>query len=470
MKKLGNLKPERVFYYFEEICSIPHGSGNTKKISDFCVNFAKEHNLEYVQDDMNNVIIKKPATKGKESSPTVIIQGHLDMVCEKEPEIDFDFEKQGLNIYVDGDFIKADGTTLGGDDGIAVAMALAVLEDENICHPALEVLFTVDEETGMYGAKALDGSLLEGRTLINIDSEEEGIFTVSCAGGVRAEVTLPVEYEDNSKECLKITVSGLIGGHSGVEIHKGRLNSNKVAAEFLNTLSDINLVKINGGLKDNAIPVYTEVIVATNEDIREKAEEFRLNTLCDTDKDLTIKVEKCEKTAKCFTGEITQKAIGLLNALPNGIIKWSEDIEELVETSLNMGVLTTENDKIIVSFALRSSVNSEKDKLVDKLYNCAKDFGASLLREGDYPAWEYKKDSDLRDTMCKVWEELYGNKPKVIAIHAGLECGLLSEKLPGLDSVSIGPNMMDIHTPREKIDISSVWRTYNFLYELLKVL
>jgi len=470
MKKLGNLKPERVFYYFEEICSIPHGSGNTKKISDFCVNFAKEHNLEYAQDDMNNVIIKKPATKGKEGSPTVIIQGHLDMVCEKEPEIDFDFEKQGLNIYVDGDYIKADGTTLGGDDGIAVAMALAVLEDKNISHPALEVLFTVDEETGMYGAKALDGSLLEGRTLINIDSEEEGIFTVSCAGGVRAEVTLPVEYETNTKECLKITVSGLIGGHSGVEIHKGRLNSNKVAAEFLNTLSDINLVKINGGLKDNAIPVYTEVIVATNEDIREKAEEFRLNTLCDTDKDLTITVEKCEKTAKCITGESTQKAIGLLNALPNGIIKWSKDIEDLVETSLNMGILTTENDKIIVSFALRSSVNNEKDKLVDALFKCANDFGASLLREGDYPAWEYKKDSVLRDTMCKVWEELYGNEPEVIAIHAGLECGLLSEKLPGLDSVSIGPNMMDIHTPREKIDISSVWRTYNFLYELLKVL
>lgn len=470
MKKLGNLKPERVFYYFEEICSIPHGSGNTKEISDFCVNFAKEHNLEYVRDDMGNVIIKKPATKGKENRPTVIIQGHLDMVCEKDPEIDFDFEKQGLDISVDGDFIKANGTTLGGDDGIAVAMALAVLEDKNIIHPALEVLFTVDEETGMYGAKALDGSLLEGRTLINIDSEEEGVFTVSCAGGVRAEITLPVEYETNTKECLKITVGGLIGGHSGVEIHKGRLNSNKVAAEFLNTLNDINLVKINGGLKDNAIPVFTEIVIATNEDISEKAEEFRVNARCDTDKGLTITVEKCEKATKCFTRQSTQKSIDLLNALPNGIIKWSEDIENLVETSLNMGVLTTDSNKITASFALRSSVNSEKDKLVDILYKCAKAFGASLLREGDYPAWEYKKDSILRDTMCRVWENIYGNKPEVIAIHAGLECGLLSEKLPGLDSVSIGPDMIDIHTPREKISISSVSRTYNFLYKLLKVL
>lgn len=470
MGKLGNIRSERVFHYFEEICAIPHGSGDTAKISDYCVRFAKDHGLEFIKEEIGNVIIKKPATSGKEDCPAVILQGHLDMVCEKAADIDFDFTKDALDVDVDGDFVFAHGTTLGGDNGIAVAMCLALLEDDTIAHPPIEALFTVDEETGMYGAQALDGSLLSGRKLINIDSEEEGIFTVSCAGGVRAELTLPVEYEINDLPCFKVTVDGLKGGHSGVEIHKGRLNSNKTAAAFLSTLQNFKLVSINGGMKDNAIPVLTEIIVATDGDITNNAEAFVKNNATATDPDLKVTVIKTEKSEKCFTTDATQKAVEFLCGVPNGIIKWSDNIENLVETSLNLGVLTTNENAVVASFALRSSVNGDNLKLLDTLNEYALKFGGKMLSEGHYPAWEYRKESNLRDTMCCVYEKMTGKAPLVVAIHAGLECGLLSEKLPGLDAVSIGPNMFDIHTCRERLSISSAERVYNYLIKLLEEL
>lgn len=468
MGKFENLRPERVFYYFEEICSIPHGSGDTEKISNYCVDFAKKHGLEFIKEDIGNVIIKKPATKGKENRPTVILQGHLDMVCEKAPDKAFDFTKNSLEIDVDGDFVFAHGTTLGGDDGIAVAMCLAVLEADDVAHPALEVLLTVDEETGMYGAEALDGLHLSGRQLINIDSEEEGIFTVSCAGGVRAELTLPIEYEQNYKPCFKITVDGLKGGHSGVEIHKGRLNSNKTAAAFLNTLKGFNLVSICGGMKDNAIPVRTEIIIAADGDISHFAEKFIENNNSPTDPDLKITVEPVQMQERCLTAQSTEKTVDFLCGVPNGIIKWSDNIEGLVETSLNLGVLTTEENSFVASFALRSSVNGDKLKLLDSLEAYVQKFGGKMISEGHYPAWEYRKESPLRDTMCRVYEELTGSSPQVVAIHAGLECGLLSEKLPGLDAVSIGPDMYDIHTYRERLSVSSAERVYNYLLKLLE--
>ncbi|MBE6738938.1 MAG: aminoacyl-histidine dipeptidase [Ruminococcaceae bacterium] len=470
MGVLNNLKPERVFYYFEEICKIPHGSGDTSKISDFCERFAIEHKLDYVREEIGNVIIKKSATVGKEDSLPVIIQGHLDMVCEKNPYVVFDFYNDSIEVNTDGEFVFANGTTLGGDDGIAVAMALAILESDDIAHPALEVLFTVDEETGMYGAGALDGSLFRGSRLINIDSEEEGIFTVSCAGGVRAELTVPVIFEDNSMPCYKITIDGLQGGHSGVEIHKGRLNANKVAASLLLDLGDVRIVSINGGLKDNAIPAHSQIIVATEMDIENAASEFAEKNRIETDNNLSISVVKTNTYDKAMSFNSSKKVADFLHNVPNGIIKWSDDIEGLVETSLNLGVLKTEENCISASFALRSSVNAEKMALLDKLEAFVKNFDGEIFSEAHYPAWEYKKDSFLRDTMVKVYEEMYGDKPQVVAIHAGLECGLLSEKIDGLDAVSIGPNMMDIHTPREKISVASVERVYKYLLRLLEVL
>lgn len=470
MKKLENLRPERVFHYFEEICSIPHGSGNTDKISEYCVEFAKKHNLSYIREDIGNVIIKKPATFGKENRPGVIIQGHLDMVCEKVQDIDFDFFNDSLNIDTDGEYVFAHSTTLGADDGVAVAIALALLEADDIAHPSLEVILTVDEETGLYGANALDGSLIRSRQLINIDSEEEGIFTVSCAGGVRTELILPVEYETNVDNCLKITVDGLMGGHSGVEIHKGRLNSNKVAAAFLNTLDNYRLVSINGGLKDNAIPVFTEIVIASNENILAKAEQFKSLTVIDTDPALSITVEDCPLSEKCFTSKSTKEAVELLNSLPNGIIKWSDNIDGLVETSLNLGTLKTDSQKVSAAFAVRSSVDKQKNNLVGELKTIADKYSCEFKEEGQYPAWEYNKDSFLRDTMISVYKDMYGKAPQVVAIHAGLECGVLSEKLPGLDAVSIGPDIKDIHTPRERLSVSSTERVYNYLVKLLETL
>ncbi len=467
MNKLGNLKPERVFYYFEEICAIPRGSGNMKKISDFCVDFAKKNNLEYIREEIGNVIIKKPASVGKESCPVVILQGHLDMVCEKLPECDIDFSKDGIDVYVENGYVKAHGTTLGGDNGIAVAMCMALLEDNSLSHPALEVLFTVDEETGMYGAQALDGSNLEGRMLINVDSEEEGIFTVSCAGGIRAYFDLPYNTQSNTQPCYKITVDGLLGGHSGVDIDKGRLNANMVAVALLNTVPEYNLVSINGGLKDNAIPSFCEAVISTDLSDYSFIDKFLDSFDKECDNELKITCEKVEKCDVCFTDESTKTVIAFLSELPNGIIKWSNDIDDLVETSLNLGVLKTQESTIHASFALRSSVNSEKEELLYKLRAISQRFNSDFNFEGDYPAWEYNKNSILLNKMIEVYKKMYAEEPKVVAIHAGLECGMLSEKLIGLDAVSIGPDMSDIHTPRERLCIASVERVYNYLINLL---
>ena len=470
MRKLKNLNPERVFYYFEEICKIPHGSGDTERISDFCEQFAIKHNLDYVREKIGNIIIKKSASKGKENSPTIIIQGHLDMVCEKNPDIDLDFLNDVIELNTDGNFIFANGTTLGGDDGIGVAIAMAILENDEIQHPALEVVFTVDEETGMYGAQALDASILKGKKLINIDSEEEGVFTVSCAGGARAELLVPVEFEENLMPCYKIVIEGLQGGHSGVDIDKGRLNANKVAANFLSKLKNIRIVSINGGLKDNAIPSYCQVIVSSNLDFENIADNFVKNNRVYTDSKLCIRVDKTNFCNLAMTQNSTENVIDFLKDVPNGIVKWSEDINGLVETSLNLGVLKTDSNYISASFAVRSSVNAEKHKLLNKLRKYVTKFNGKMIEEGHYPAWEYKNKSELRNKMLAAYKLMYGNEPKVIAIHAGLECGILSEKISGLDAVSIGPDMKDIHTPRERLSIASVKRVYEYIIKLLSII
>ena len=477
-EKLAGLKPENVFYWFEQICAIPHGSGNTKKISDFLATFAAERELRYIQDELNNIIIFKPGTPGFEDKAPVILQGHMDMVCEKDADCAIDMDREGLQIAHDGTYVYAKGTTLGGDDGIAVAYALALLDAKDIAHPPLEVVITVDEETGMYGAAGIDLSMLKGRTLLNIDSEEEGIFTVSCAGGARGTITLPLERRAVYGPCVRLTVEGLQGGHSGVEIHKNRANANKVMGEFLSrvqALMPVCITKLTGGAKDNAIPRTCQVtLVALGmyiERINDVAAQLQKEIREQYDEpDAIIRGDDVDALGgNALTTECSAKMIALLNAAPNGIQAWSKDIDGLVQTSLNLGVAAMD-ENLNLTFAVRSSVNSEKRELLNKLRDLAEMTGGSYSETGDYPAWEYRAESHLRDTMIKTYADMFGKEPQVVAIHAGLECGLLSEKLPGLDCVSIGPEMHDIHTSREKLGIASVERTWNFVLEVLKKL
>ena len=476
--KLAGLQPEAVFRYFEEICAIPHGSGNTKMISDYLVSFAKAQGIRYIQDSLNNVILFGEATCGYQEHPPVILQGHMDMVCEKDGDCPIDMDTQGLDIAHDETCIYAKGTTLGGDNGIAVAYALALLADKSIPHPPLEIIITVDEETGMYGAAGIDLSMLKGRTLINLDSEDEGVFTVACAGGARATLKLPVERRAVYGPCVKLCVDGLQGGHSGVEIHKKRANANKVMGELLSrvqNLMPICITKLEGGAKDNAIPrsctvtlvalgMYieriNEITAQLEKEIREQYDEPEVRIWGDD-------VDALGGNA--LTTEASAQAVAMLNSVPNGVQSWSGDIPGLVQTSLNLGVLRLD-EELRMTFAVRSSVNQEKWELLEKLKEIANLFGGSYSDTGDYPAWEYRKDSGLRDLMVKIFTEKFGKAPEVVAIHAGLECGLLSDKLPGLDCVSIGPDMHDIHTSRERLEIGSTRRTWEFLLEILKEL
>lgn len=481
MSKLENLEPKQVFHYFEDLCAIPHGSGNTKGVSDYCMAFAKEHGLKAWQDEVFNVVIVKEASRGYEDAPTVIIQGHLDMVCEKETGHPIDFAKEGLELIVKEDFLSADGTTLGGDDGIAVAMALAVLADNSLSHPRLECVFTVDEETGLLGAKDLDTSGLKGKRLINIDSEEEGIFTVCCAGGMRSECILPVKYEESSGVCYEIAVEGLLGGHSGAEIHKEHGNSNILMGRLLCALweeAELRLGALKGGLMDNAIPRRTEAQVYVKEEDASRLEELLRkwneiykNEYASSDPGVVISfTSKGVRTGKVLTHKSASLLLYLLHMVPNGVQKNSMEIPGLVQTSLNLGILELMEETARVSFSVRSSVESEKRALGSRLRHCVEFLGGDYEERGDYPGWEYKKDSVLRDTMVSVYQRLYGKEPKVEAIHAGLECGIFSGKIEGLDCVSIGPNMYDIHSPKERLSISSVKRVYEFLLEVLKEL
>ena len=475
--KLAGLEPANVFAYFEKLCSIPHGSGNTKEISDYLVSFAQEHGIRYQQDELNNVIMFQDGTCGMEDHEPVIIQGHMDMVCEKDEDSPINMETDGLDVTHDGEYVFAKGTTLGGDDGIAVAFALALLADSSIAHPPLEIVITVDEETGMEGATGIDLTGLKGRTLINIDSEEEGIFTVSCAGGARGTIKMPVSRRAVYGPCVRLTVEGLQGGHSGVEIHKNRANANKVMGEFLSRIQKLMplcLTKLAGGSKDNAIPRSCSVtLVAMGSHIE------RINGIAEQlEQEIREQYDEPEvriygDDVDAFGGnalptDLTAKVIGLLCAAPNGVQAWSQDIDGLVQTSLNLGIAKLEKEELRLTFAVRSSVNQEKWELLAQLAELARFHDAHYSEMGDYPAWEYKKESKLRDTMVRIYREMFEKEPEVVAIHAGLECGILSDKLPGLDCVSIGPEMHDIHTSREKLGIASTKRTWEFLLAILK--
>lgn len=479
MRALENCEPKRVFYYFEELCKIPHGSGNTKQISDYLVSFAKEHGLEYVQDEMNNVVIYKPATEGYEDAPAVILQGHMDMVCEKRPDVDHDFTKDPLNISVKDGYVTANGTTLGGDDGIAVAYGLALLESKDLAHPALEVLITVDEEIGLLGAEGFDCSVLKGKRLINLDSEAEGSLWISCAGGLSGISTIPVQRVEAEGQKAAVKITGLMGGHSGAEIDKKRANANVLMGRFLYSLQKetaYEIISLAGGQKDNAITreADAELLVEDVNAVKACAEKLQKGfreEYAGTDEGITIEITDLgAASAKVLHPTSREKVLFFLMEVPFGIQKMSGSIDGLVETSTNIGIVKLGEDEFLGSSSVRSSVEAAGAALSDKICYLTEFLGGEYTVQGAYPAWEYRKDSPLRDQMVEVYEEMYGEKPNVVAIHAGLECGLFYKKIEGLDCVSLGPNMKDIHTSEEVLDIASTERVWKYLVKVLESL
>jgi len=481
MKVLNNIEPIKVFKFFEEISQIPRGSGNEKQISDYLVNFAKERNLEVIQDEALNVIIKKRASKGYENAPVTIIQGHMDMVCEKNRGTVHDFEKDPIKLRIDGDYVYAQGTTLGADNGIAVAYALAILDSEDILHPALEVIITTEEETGMGGALALNPEHIKGRVLLNIDSEEEGKLLVSCAGGIRNKVSLPISWESFSAEyeALEVQVRGLKGGHSGMDIIKQRANSNKIMSRILVDISkviDFRIISLNGGSKTNAIPREMDAILAVRkenvkglEEALNKWNETLSNEYAVSDPDIKVSIKEYEYAVeKVFSKDSTDKAMKLLYLIPNGILTMSLEIPRLVQSSTNLGVVITGDEAIEYHSAVRSSVGSLKEDVLVEISMLAELLGAHYEAKAGYPEWQYDPNSKVRSLSEEVYKNLTGKDAEIVAIHAGIECGLFREKFGEIDMISFGPNLYDVHTPNEHMSITSVKNLWQFIIELLK--
>lgn len=477
MAKLDSLKPSNVFKYFEEICGIPHGSENMDAISEYCVKFAENHSLKVIRDDANNVIVFKPATKGFENAEPIILQGHLDMVCQKTEFSTIDFMKDSLDLYVDGDFVKARNTTLGADNGIAVAMILAILESDEFSHPEIQAVFTTDEEIGMIGAGKLDTSVLTAKKMINLDAEEDDSVTVSCAGGSDFKVVIPCERVKKTGTKVTVVFKGLKGGHSGVEIDKGRVNADILAGRFLNHMSDIadfDIISINGGDKGNAIPNLCRMELCVNDtDTFVKNAEMYCDIIkkeiCEREKNFETIITVNEKAEyNVLNPEFCEKIIFALLCVPNGIIEMSAEIKGLVETSLNLGVLLTEDDKITMLFTLRSNKKSAMLFLEEKLKTFFKAIPCQIYTSGHYPPWEFKENSDLQALYKETYKEICGTEPKVEAIHAGLECGMFTSTIKGLDCIAIGPALYDVHTVNEKLSISSTKKIFNVLVSLLE--
>ncbi len=477
MQKISDLEPNSVFKYFEELSRIPRGSGNMAKISEYCMEFAKKHSLEALRDSANNVIIFKPATKGYENSEPVILQGHLDMVCQKEEGINIDFENEGLDIYVDGDYIKANGTTLGADNGIAVAMILSILESDLISHPPIEAIFTTDEEIGMIGASKLSLDKIKGRRMINIDSEDPKVLTVSCAGGSDFKMTVWAERKKVTGNAVSFSIKGLKGGHSGVEINSARVNANLLMGRILNHLKEsfkFEIISIDGGDKGNAIPVSCRTRLLVDDD---SAFVLALKEYADI-----IKQEISERESGFFieienegAGEFDvivspqkEKIVYMLLCAPNGVIEMSAEIENLVETSLNLGILKTQKDNITMCFALRSNKKSALEFLEEKLKTFSACVECEVETGGHYPPWEYNSNSKLQDMYKIEFKKKFGFEPAVEAIHAGLECGVFAAQIENFDCISIGPEMHDIHTTCERLSISSTNDVYNIILSILK--
>ena len=480
--KLGNLKPERVFYYFEELSKIPRESGNEKAVSNFLVDTAKKLGLEVYQDKINNIVIKKPATKGYENSDGIILQGHMDMVCEKDLDSNHNFKTDGLDLIIDGKFLRANKTTLGADNSIAVAMGLSILEDNTIEHPQIELLVTVEEETTMRGALELEDNVLTGKMLINIDSEEEAWVTVGSAGGKEIDIRFnegKEKFENTNSDFYRLEVKNLFGGHSGVEINKNRLNANKVMSEVVSEIKknyDINLCDVKGGSKHNAIPreCYFDIAIdkTFSQNFTEKSKkifEKYKNKYINQDPNITFEISKLEnKYSENYPNNLFEKLLGLLNDLPTGVNTWLKEYPEIVESSNNLAIIKVIDDKITITISLRSSEPSILNSLEEKIITIAKKYSASYRETGAYPEWRFKPISRLRDTAVKTYQDLFNEKMQVTVIHAGLECGAISMHYPDLDMISIGPNIYDVHTPKEKMEIASVEKYYKYLVELLK--
>ena len=480
MAVLEHLEPGRVFHFFEQMSAIPRGSGNTKAVSDWLVDFAKARGLRYVQDQLNNVVIFRDATPGYESAEPVILQGHMDMVCEMAPGCTKDMAREGLDLVVDGDVIYAEGTTLGADDGIAVAMALAILDDTSLSHPAIEAIFTVDEETGMYGAEGLDVSVLKGRRMLNMDSEDEGIFTVSCAGGVVVTYTCPIVREHKTGSTLTLDISGLLGGHSGSDINLERGNGNLIMARIIDRLmvaGEPAIVSFNGGTKDNAINRECKAeLVYTDHAAAEAAAQIAKGIIAD----VTAELEVFDPGFTC-TVEIAddaeveamdqKSALALIRALrlaPNGVIRRNVATDGSVEVSSNIGVVATSDDEVKIMLSPRSSITSLQNEFKDRLQTLADVLGFDAKFEFEYPGWSYAEHSPVRDIFVESYRELFGSELRIESIHAGLECGLFAEALHGLDAIAVGPTLSDVHTPDESMELASAERFYELLIDVLK--
>ncbi len=473
---LNGLEPRRVFEIFEEICNIPHGSGNMEGISEYCIRFARERELEVLRDAANNIVIRKNGSTGMEQLPPLIVQSHLDMVCAKEAFSDRDMSTEGLELFVQGDVIGAHRTSLGADDGIGVALSLALLDHSKLKHPPLEIVLTADEETGMIGAQALDTSCLKGKRMISLDSEREGTFTIACAGGMRVECSIPVSRKNFDGMTLDVTLDGLKGGHSGEEINSGRGNANKLLARVLCSVAqktDTRLCAFNGGEKENAIPRMAAATIlvkspsAAKDAIREQYEQMK-KEYRSTDDGIRIRTVEAGAGGKPLDEESTKRALALLFSAINGVQMMSTEIAGMVQLSLNMGVAATENETISTCYTVRGASESQIAAAADQLAALTEALGGQTKRSGTYPPWEYVADTPLQKVMEQVFLRQYGKKPVILAIHGGIECGLLSRKIPGLDCVCIGPDEDGIHTPSERLHITSTKRVWDYLCSVVE--
>lgn len=477
---LGHLKPELVWYHFEEICKYPRPSKKEEKIAEYVVSVGKRLGLQTEKDKFGNIVIRKPATPGKENLKTVVLQGHIDMVCEKNRDVEHDFDKDPIYPYIDGDWVKAKGTTLGADNGIGVACALAVLESKDIEHGPLECLFTLDEETGLTGASSLKKNWLKADILINMDSEDLGTLFIGCSGGKNTAATFKAKLEKAPRNysAYELKVAGLKGGHSGLEIHVGRGNAVKILNRAIWSYSqenNIRLAEINGGNKHNAIPREAFAVVLVPKKDEKKFKKFVAKydetvkaEYVSVEPDLVVSMEKHSAPEKVVDEKTQKHLLNALYAIPHGVIKMSNDIPGLVETSTNLAVVETKGKNVNIVTSQRSPVYSENVDITNMVSSVLKLAGAEISYGDGYPGWAPNIHSDILKVFKSTFTKMYGKEPEVTAIHAGLECGIIKEKYPDMDMISFGPTMRDVHSPAEKLQISTVPEFFNQLKTVLK--
>lgn len=477
--KITGYKPEKLFHFFEDVCAIPRGSGHEKEISDFLVKFAEDRGLWVYQDDSYNVIIKKEGSEGAKDKDPVMLQGHIDMVCDKRAGVEHDFEKDGIDLVLKDGVLSANGTTLGADNGVAIALMMMVLDDDDIKHPPVECVFTTEEEIGLNGAQALDKSRITARTMINMDSEEEGVATISCAGGLRVQLTRKVERINAEGTIVQLKIEGLLGGHSGTDIDKERQNANILMARMVERImnnTDGKLVSFAGGTKDNAITRECEAsLIYADKTEAEKAEKLAAElaeiytdeiSAFEPDFACEISVEE-NQSAAALRDEDAKAFIGAIRLAPNGVYRRNIKMDGFVVVSSNMGVTRADQDELVIVISPRSSVASLQEDSKARFALLAETFGFEISCSGQYPGWDYKEDSKIREVFLESYRELFGKELRLEALHAGLECGLFSEAIPGLDAIAVGPTLYDVHTPDEHVPLDSFERFYELLKHVL---